>query len=83
MTEKTILRKETSIGRYLSYNSYCPISYKRYLVKILLNRVRKLCSTYKIQEEMAYTKECLIKNGYSKKFIMEYEKRLQKVLNKQ
>ncbi|CAH8838228.1 unnamed protein product [Trichobilharzia szidati] len=74
MIEKSIYRKETWTGQYLHYNSFCPISYKRGLVRTLYDRARKLCSPNKVEEELDFIEKCLRENGYPKGFIQKYSR---------
>lgn len=58
------------------YASSSDILFVGHNLLALLKRVstkRRLCTT-EIQEEIAYSDECLIKSGYPKKLIMEYRK---------
>nr|CAH8856182.1 unnamed protein product [Trichobilharzia regenti] len=72
--EKSIYRKETWTGQYLHYNSFCPISYKRGLVRTLYDRARKLCSPNRVEEELVFVEKCLRENGYPKGFIQKYSR---------
>ncbi|CAH8876017.1 unnamed protein product [Trichobilharzia szidati] len=72
--EKSIYREETWTGQYLHYNSFCPMSYKRGLVRTLYDRARKLCSPNKIEEEFSFVEKYLKENGYPKGFILQYSK---------
>ena len=72
--EKTIYHKETWSGQYLNFNSYCPIQYKRGLVKTLAYRVRRLCSESVLDSELTKVKNTLIENGYPARFIDKHLK---------
>ena len=70
-----IHRKETWRAVYLNFKSFCPMSYKKGLVRTLFDRVRKLCSREKIEEELSIVEKCLRDNGYPQKFIDKYGRR--------
>lgn len=60
------------------FDSFSPISYKNFLVKTLFNRAKMLCLNGKINEELAILEKHLIKNGYPRKFSMNYGKEYSK-----
>nr|CAH8845928.1 unnamed protein product [Trichobilharzia regenti] len=70
-----IHRKETWRAVHLNFKSFGPISYKKELVRTLFDRVWKLCSKEKIEEELSIVKKCLCDNGYPQKFIDKYGRR--------
>ena len=72
--KKTIYHRETWSGQYLNFNSYCPIQYKRGLVKTLAYRVRRLCPESVLDSELTKVKNTLIESGYPARFIDKHFK---------
>nr|CAH8822876.1 unnamed protein product [Trichobilharzia regenti] len=70
--QKSIYRKPTWKGQYLHFNSFCPHSFKRGLVKTLYYRARRICSTEKLEEEFEFLENILKRNGYPQRFINKY-----------
>ncbi|CAH8643572.1 unnamed protein product [Schistosoma mattheei] len=75
--QRSIYRKSTWNGIYLNFNSFCPLSYKKALVKTLFYRAEKICTTDKLEEELMKVEKCLRDNFYPQKFIDKYKKRKQ------
>ena len=68
--ETSVYRKPTFSGVYLNFKSYAPEVYKEGLVKCLLFRIYKLCSSWSIiHEEINTLKRILINNKYPLNFI--------------
>ena len=60
-----LYRKPTFTGLGLKFNSFVPDSYKRNLVKCLIDRAYKLCSTYPIfTAELQNLRKYFIQNNY-------------------
>ncbi|VDP50727.1 unnamed protein product [Schistosoma margrebowiei] len=73
--QRSLYRKSTWNGIYLNFNSFCPLSYKKALVKTLFYRAERICTTDKLEEELVKVEKCLRDNFYPQKFIDEYKKR--------
>ncbi|CAH8561201.1 unnamed protein product [Schistosoma rodhaini] len=71
--KRSIFRKPTWTGQYLSYYSYCPVQYKRGLVKCLFNRLRRICTNDAIDDDVKLLTMTLIGNGYPPKFINRWK----------
>ncbi|VDP82445.1 unnamed protein product [Schistosoma mattheei] len=41
---RSVYRKPTWTGQYLNFHSFCPLQYKRYLVKCLFKRTQGICT---------------------------------------
>ena len=68
--ETSIFRKKTSTGLYTNFNSFTPVSYKIGLVKCLIFRAYKVCSSWlNFNNEINAIKEILQKNEYPAHFI--------------
>ncbi|CAH8484591.1 unnamed protein product [Schistosoma mattheei] len=72
--QRSIYRKSNWNGLYLNFNSFCPISYKKALVKTLFYRAEKICTTDKLEEELMNVEKCLKENFYPQKFIDKYKR---------
>nr|CAH8876603.1 unnamed protein product [Trichobilharzia regenti] len=66
--ERSIFRKSSWTRQYMHFKSFVPIQYKKYLVRTLFNRARKICSDSTIEHEIKSLKDILCKNGYPEKF---------------
>ena len=60
----SVYRKPTVTGRYIVYDSYCSTLYKTNLVRNLIMRARRICSTDKLQQELCFLKKVFVQNGY-------------------
>ena len=63
----TVYRKPTFTGRhqYIVYDSYCSSQYyKVNLVRNLVDRAKRICSSCKLQEELDFLRSGFVKNGY-------------------
>ena len=60
----SVYRKPTFTGLYITWDSYCSTKYKVNLVKSLVHRAKRLCSSSKLKNEMDTLKSIFIKNGY-------------------
>ncbi|VDP46919.1 unnamed protein product [Schistosoma margrebowiei] len=67
--KRSIFRKPTWTGQYLSYYSYCPVQYKRGLIRCLFNRLDRICTNDAIDDDVKLLNKTLIENGYPLKFI--------------
>ncbi|CAH8583290.1 unnamed protein product [Schistosoma haematobium] len=72
--QRSVYKKDTWNGSYLNFNSFCPINYKKALVKTLFHRTERICTADTIEEEVMNVKKCLTNNGYPLKFIEKYGK---------
>ena len=72
--ERSVYRKDTWSGLYLNFNSFCPVRYKRTLVKTLFSRAKRICSPNKLDSELMLLEKCLKENGYPQSFINKYGK---------
>ncbi|CAH8579144.1 unnamed protein product [Schistosoma curassoni] len=70
--QRHIHRKNTWSGVYLNFNSFCPMSYKKGIVRNLFDRARKICSKECLEEEITTITKCLRENAYPDKFIHKY-----------
>ncbi|KAH9595807.1 Eukaryotic translation initiation factor 3 subunit H, variant 2 [Schistosoma haematobium] len=69
-----IHRKNTRSGVYLNCYSFCPMSYKKGIVRTLFDRARKICSNECLDDKIALITNCLRGNAYPVKFIYKYSK---------
>ena len=76
--DRRTFHKQTWSGQYLHFDSYCPMSRKKCLIKTLFNRALKIASPEFIQEEMTDIHQTLTRNGYPNEMIL---KQKQMVLN--
>ena len=60
----TVYRKPTFTGQYIVYDSYCSSQYKVNLVRNLVDRAKRICSSCKLQEELDFLWSVFVKNGY-------------------
>ena len=63
-TLTTVYRKPTFTGLYITWDSFCARKYKINLVRNLVLRARRICSSSKLQQEMDFLKSVFAKNGY-------------------
>ena len=79
LTLKTYL-KPTHTGLYIKWQSFVPLKYKINLVRNLLHKAYKICSSYSlIHEDFKIISTMLEKNGYPTRFI---NNQIQKFFNK-
>ena len=69
---RSVYRKPTFTGLYTRWDSFCPTQHKTNLVRSLVNRAIKICSSETLEEELDMLKEIFSKNGYP----MEMVKRI-------
>ncbi|CAH8821014.1 unnamed protein product, partial [Trichobilharzia szidati] len=67
-----VYRKSTWTGQYLNYHSFCPLQYKKALVKCLFKRIHRICTADTIEEERQHLTEILLDNNYPLRFIRRY-----------
>ncbi|CAH8434598.1 unnamed protein product [Schistosoma curassoni] len=56
-----------------SYYSYCPVQYKRSLIRFLFNRLDSICTNDAIDDDVKLLNKTLMENGYPLKFISRWE----------
>lgn len=66
---RSVYRKATWTGQYQNFLSFCPIQYKRGLVRTLFYRARKICTSDTLEQELQLLTETLKANNYPQKFI--------------
>nr|CAH8831683.1 unnamed protein product [Trichobilharzia regenti] len=71
--KRSIYRKPTWTGQYLNYHSFCPIRYKRGLVRCLFSRIRRICTEDTLDEEERILTQTLVDNNYPEKLIRRYK----------
>lgn len=67
--------KDTWSGRYLNYNSYLPLNYKRNTVQILSNKILELADEKFHDKNFTLLQDTLLENGYPTKFIKTFLRR--------
>ncbi|KAK4472212.1 hypothetical protein MN116_000516 [Schistosoma mekongi] len=72
--KRSVYRKSTWTGQYMNFHSYCPVQYKKNLVKALFNRTNRICTSDTIEENDKLLTETLMLNGYPKKFINRWKR---------
>ena len=70
--KRSVYRKSTWTGQYLNFYSFCPIRYKRGLVRTLFIRAKKICTSDCLDVELDKITNILLENGYPIKFIKKY-----------
>ena len=63
-TVTSVYRKPTFTGQYIMFDSYCSYQYKVNLVRNLVDRANRICSSSKLAEELDFLKSVFLKNGY-------------------
>ena len=71
--KRSVYRKYTWTGQYLNFYSFCPIKYKRVLVRTLFIRAKKICTSDCLDVELDKITNILLENGYPIKFIKKYQ----------
>ncbi|CAH8587573.1 unnamed protein product [Schistosoma rodhaini] len=66
---RRVHRKPTWSGQYLHFTSFCPIQYKRSIVKTLFARASRICTVDTLDDEFKFITETLKLNGYPETFI--------------
>nr|VZI40945.1 unnamed protein product [Spirometra erinaceieuropaei] len=66
---RSVHRKKTRSGQYTNFASSVPLQQKRNLIRCLVQRARKSCSTDSIEEELRKIQDFLRENGYPERFI--------------
>ena len=64
-------RKPTFTGQYIMFDSYCSYQYKVNLVRNLVDRANRICSSSKLAEELDFLKSVFLKNGYPDDLLKE------------
>ena len=65
----SVYRKPSYTGKLLDYGSSSHSSQKRCVVKSLVNRAFKICSSHLLEDELEVVKLQLIENGYPKNLV--------------
>lgn len=60
----SVHRKQTFSGDYIPWSSFCPVKRKTNLIKCLVNRAIKICSTSKLDAEISTIRGIFQKLGY-------------------
>ena len=61
--ETSVFRKKTNTGLFTKWNRVCPLKYKRNLVRYLLSKAYRICSTWpNIRNEFETITNMLLKN---------------------
>ena len=71
---RSIHHKNTWTCQYIPFGSFCPIQYKRGLVKTLYSRAYRLCSTETVKSETELLEKTLRDNGYPNSFVRRYSR---------
>ncbi|CAH8436738.1 unnamed protein product [Schistosoma rodhaini] len=67
--QRSMYRKPTWNGQYTNFHSWVPLSRKRNLIHSLSSRIKRICSSDTINEELLHLRQTLIKNGYPPRFV--------------
>ena len=70
-TVTSVYRKPTFTGQYIMFDSYCSYQYKVNLVRNLVDRAERICSSSKLAEELDFLKSVFLKNGYPDDLLKE------------
>ena len=70
-TVTSVYRKPTFTGQYIMFDSYCSYQYKVNLVRNLVDRANRICSSSKLAEELEFLKSVFLKNGYPDDLLKE------------
>ena len=68
----SVYRKPTFTGLYIVWDSFCAMSYKINLVRNLVDRARRLCSSQKLLEELDMLRSLFRLNGYPESVISKF-----------
>jgi len=68
----SVYRKPSFTGLCLQWDSYCPRKYKVGLVKCLVNRAIRICSSVTLSSELLFLKNLFHSNGYPTGIINRY-----------
>ena len=63
-TLTSVYRKPTFTGLYITWDSFCARKYKINLVRNLVHRAMRICSSSKLQQELDFLKSIFSRNGY-------------------
>ncbi|CAH8565869.1 unnamed protein product [Schistosoma haematobium] len=66
---RSVYRKPTWTGQCLHFHSFCPLQYKRGLVKCLFKRTQIICTFDTLEKDEKILTDTLIANGYPIKSI--------------
>jgi hypothetical protein len=67
-------RKPTWTGQHPHFKSFAPIKQKRALVRTLFNRLHRIVTDDRVEQEEIALKKTLIENGYPARFLDKYSK---------
>ena len=67
--QRTVYRKPTWNGQLTNFHSWCPLKYKRNLIRTLCSRARRICTPDTFDLEMNKLRSTFEANGYPRKFI--------------
>ena len=70
----SVYRKPTFTGQYIRWNSFCDKRRKTNLIKTLVHRAKRICSTDKLQFELEFITSMLMKNGYPERLVNKVTK---------
>ena len=68
----SVYRKPTFTGLYIVWDSFCAMSNKINLVRNLVDRARRLCSSQKLLEELDMLRSLFRLNGYPESVISKF-----------
>ena len=69
---RSVYHKPSWTGLYQNFLSFCPMQYKRGLVRTLFNRARRICTVDTLPTELQLITDTLKKNNYPEKFIQRH-----------
>ena len=70
-TVTSVYRKPTFTGQYIMFDSYCSYQNKVNLVRNLVDRAERICSSSKLAEELDFLKSFFLKNGYPDDLLLD------------
>ena len=70
--QRKVHRKPTWTGQYLHFSSFCPVAYKRGLVRTLFHRARNICSADQLRAEEDELRRIFRENGYPENFVRKH-----------
>jgi hypothetical protein len=71
---RSVHRKSTWTGQYIHFQSFCPLNYKKGLVRTLFNRARRVCTEDTLTNELKFLRSILLENGYPANFIERFQR---------
>ena len=79
----SVYRKPSYSGLYLKWDSYVPRQFKLGLVKCLINRAWRICSSEELfNKEVTFIKQVLSANGYPRNFVTNCVNKFRIQMNK-